>query len=123
MEVRYRKSFLRDLKRLKLKKHPLYDKVYALSFETLPNAQSLATIPDTKAMRGHPGRYRIRLGSYRMGIQVDGSVVELVRVLDRREFFRYSMDCQIVLQEFREGLWRLGPVRVPTFGYLLLEGH
>ena len=58
-----------------------------------------------------------------MGIQVDGSVVELVRVLDRREFFRYSMDCQIVLQEFREGLWRLGPVRVPTFGYLLLEGH
>jgi hypothetical protein len=32
VEVRYRESFLRDLK--KLKKLPIYEKIYTLSFET-----------------------------------------------------------------------------------------
>jgi mRNA-degrading endonuclease RelE of RelBE toxin-antitoxin system len=40
-------------------------------------------------MTGHPGYYRIRVASYRVGIQVDGEVVEMVRVLDRRDFYRY----------------------------------
>ena len=87
MEVRYRESFLRDLK--KLKKLPIYEKIYALSFETLPLAGELREIPGVKAMQGHPHRYRIRVASYRVGIEIAGPVVEMVRVLDRREFYRY----------------------------------
>ncbi len=87
MDVRYRESFLRDLK--KLKKRPIYGAVFALAFETLPEAEELAQIPGVKAMQGHSHRYRIRKGSYRVGIEVDGPVVELVRVLDRAEFYRF----------------------------------
>lgn len=87
MEVRYRESFLRDLK--KLKKYPLYDKIFTLAFQTLPDAEALTAVPGVKAMTGHPHRYRIRVGSHRVGIQVDGAVVEMVRVLDRRDFYRY----------------------------------
>lgn len=87
MEVRYRKSFLRDLK--KLKKHPLYNKIYTLAFETLPEAEMLTDVPGVKAMTGHPKRYRIRVGSYRIGIHSDGPILEMVRVLDRRDFYQY----------------------------------
>lgn len=87
MDVRYREAFLRDLK--KLKKHPIHEKVVRLAFETLPQAGDLREIPGIKAMTGHPNRYRVRLGSYRVGIEVDGSIVEIVRVLDRRDFYRY----------------------------------
>ncbi len=62
MDVRYRRSFLRDLK--KLKKRPIYGAVFALAFETLPEAGELAQIPGVKPMHGHPRRYRIRKGSY-----------------------------------------------------------
>ena len=87
MDVRYRQAFLRDLK--KLKKQAIYDRVFALSFETLPAADDLSEIPGVKAMKDHPRRYRIRIGSYRVGIEVDGDIVEMVRVLNRRDFYRY----------------------------------
>lgn len=57
MEIRYRESYLRDLK--KLKRLPIYEKIYALSFETLPSAKDLRDIPGLKAMQGHPHRYRL----------------------------------------------------------------
>ena len=43
----------------------------------------------SKAMRGYPNRYRIRIGNYRIGIEVHGDNVEVMRVLHRREFYRY----------------------------------
>ena len=87
MEVGYRESFLRDLK--KLKYHPIYDRIDELAFETLPTAQDLREIPGIKSMTGYSDRYRIRIGSYRVGLRVEGRKVELVRVLDRRDFYRH----------------------------------
>lgn len=87
MEVQYRKSFLRDLK--KLKGQPGYDKVFELAFTALPEADRLRDVTGVKAMRGYPNRYRIRISVYRVGIEVHGDNVELMRVLHRREFYRY----------------------------------
>ena len=68
MEVRYRQSFLRDLQ--KLKKHQLYEAIFKLAFEALPEAEDLTQVPGVKAMKGRRQRYRIRKGS-------------------RRDFYRY----------------------------------
>lgn len=87
MEIRYRTSFIRDLK--KLKKKPLYDKIHLVAFQALPQAAGLAEVPGIKALAGATNRYRIRVGNYRIGVRLDGSVLELVRVLDQREFYRY----------------------------------
>ena len=87
MEVQYRKSFLRDLK--KLKRQPVYDRIFELAFTTLPRADRLRDVTGVKAMRGYPNRYRIRIGNYRVGIEVHGDNVEVMRVLYRREFYRY----------------------------------
>ncbi len=40
-------------------------------------------------MKGNNNRYRIRIGDYRIGIEVQGYQVEMMRVLHRREFYRY----------------------------------
>ena len=87
MEVKYRQLFLRDLK--KLKRLPTYNQVYEISFTVLPEAESLREVTGVKAMRAHQNRYRIRIGDYRIGIEVHGNNVEMMRVLHRREFYRY----------------------------------
>ncbi|MCL1467018.1 type II toxin-antitoxin system RelE family toxin [Argonema galeatum] len=87
MEVEYRQAFLKDLKQLK--SSTSYQRIYELAFTTLEVINTLEEIPDIKAMRGYTGRYRIRIGNYRIGIEVNGDVIEVMRVLHRREFYRY----------------------------------
>lgn len=87
MEVQYRQVFLKDLKQLK--SSTSYQRIYDLAFTTLEEINTLEEIPDIKAMRGYTGRYRIRIGDYRVGIEVNGDVIEVMRVLHRREFYRY----------------------------------
>lgn len=87
MQVEYRQLFLKDLK--KLKKQPVYQRVFDLAFETLPNTEDLQNTSNVKAMKGYPNRYRIRIGDYRIGIEVFSNRVEMTRVLHRKEFYRY----------------------------------
>jgi mRNA interferase RelE/StbE len=87
LEVQYRQAFLKDLKQLK--SSTSYQRIYELAFITLEAINTLEEIPDIKAMKGYGGRYRICIGDYRIGIEVNGDVIEVMRVLHRREFYRY----------------------------------
>ena len=87
MQVEYRQLFLKDLK--KLKKQPIYKRIFELAFETIPLADNLEVLSNIKAMKGYSNRYRIRIGDYRIGIEVQDDQVEMMRVLHRREFYRY----------------------------------
>jgi len=40
-------------------------------------------------MKGYPNRYRIRIGDYRVGLEINQDKIEIMRVLHRREFYRY----------------------------------
>ena len=87
VETQYRKAFLKDLK--KLRNLPEYERIFELAFTTLPQATHLKDIANVKAMKGFPNRYRIRVGNYRVGIEVHRNSVEIMRVLHRKEFYRY----------------------------------
>jgi mRNA interferase RelE/StbE len=87
LKVEYRQLFLKDLK--KLKKQAVYRQIFELAFEILPNAENLKDLSKVKTMKGYPNRYRIRIGNYRVGIEVFEEWVEMMRVLHRREFYRY----------------------------------
>jgi mRNA interferase RelE/StbE len=87
LDVRYRQLFLKDLK--KLKKQPIYSQVFDLAFSALPEIKTLRDISNIKAMKGYADRYRIRIGDYRIGIEVKENTIEMMRVLHRREFYRY----------------------------------
>lgn len=87
MEVQYRKAFLKDLK--KLKGQPIYERIFTLSFTILPELDELSDLANVKALKGYPGRYRIRVGAYRVGIERFGDTIEVMRVLHRRDFYHY----------------------------------
>ncbi|MEI6332662.1 MAG: type II toxin-antitoxin system RelE/ParE family toxin [Pseudanabaena sp. ELA607] len=87
MEVKYRQSFLKDLKNLK--GSSVYQRIYEIAFTTLPEAKNLEELSNIKAMQGYSTRYRIRVGDYRIGIEISGNTVEVIRTLHRKEFYRY----------------------------------
>ena len=87
MEVRYRQSFLKGLK--KLKGSSVYQRIYEIVFTALSEAQNLQELPNIKAMQGYSNRYRIRVGDYRIGIEISDNTVEVIRTLHRKEFYRY----------------------------------
>ena len=87
MEVKYRQSFLKDLKNLK--GSSVYQRISEITLTTLPEAQSLQELPNIKAMKGYSTRYRIRVGDYRIDIEISGNTVEVIRILHRKEFYRY----------------------------------
>ncbi len=50
MKVEYRQLFLKDLK--KLRKQPVYQRIFSLAFEILPNVEDLSELSNVKAMKG-----------------------------------------------------------------------
>lgn len=55
----------------------------------IEQASSLASLSQIKAMTGHPGYYRLRLGNYRAGFEIQNDTLVFLRCLHRREIYRY----------------------------------
>ncbi|WP_245587395.1 type II toxin-antitoxin system RelE family toxin [Cylindrospermum stagnale] len=55
----------------------------------MENAVSLGEINNVKKLKADGDYYRIRVGDYRIGIAVSGDVVIFMRILHRREVYRY----------------------------------
>jgi mRNA interferase RelE/StbE len=85
LKVRFKASFASDLRALKDKS--LLDRVKAL-IAAVESAETLLEIPNLKKLRGG-AYYRVRLGDYRVGLVADGNAIVFVRVLHRREVYRY----------------------------------
>ena len=86
MKIIYRESFIRDLKNLK--ETEVYNSVSRLVFETMPSLNGLHEVKNLKRLRGHHDKARIRIGSYRIGIHIGKDVIEIVRILHRKEIYR-----------------------------------
>ena len=85
MKVAYRKRFLKDLARVPSE---LRTKIEKFAFEELPQAASLAATGKLERMVGYPGFYKARFGDFRLGARLDGEILTLERVLDRKEIYR-----------------------------------
>jgi mRNA interferase RelE/StbE len=87
MNVDFRKSFEKDL--TDILDENLLQKVKAV-IEEVDNAVSLAEIRNIKKLKTDGDYYRIRMGDYRIGLTIsDDGVVVFVRVLHRKEIYRY----------------------------------
>lgn len=86
MQVEFRKTFKQDLKKLKDRK--ILKRVQQ-TVEEVGSAQTLLEIRNIKVLQGYDGFYRIRVGNYRIGLFVEKNVVAFVRVLHRKEVYRY----------------------------------
>ena len=86
MTVTFRASFVRDLEAIRDAR--LLRRV-AKVVQALESAGSPAEIPQLKQLRGHARLYRVRIGDWRMGLHIDGNQVDCVRMLHRRDIYRY----------------------------------
>ncbi len=85
MQVEYGNRFARDLRRVNNKN--LLRKIQS-KIEDLEAASSLRDITGVKKLQAVDNSYRIRIWDYRLGIELMGNKVELVRFLHRRDFYR-----------------------------------
>ena len=86
MEVEFRKSFEKDLS--KLRDEALLTKIKAVILE-IEDTDNLEEVSNVKKLKAEGDYYRIRVGDYRIGIILDEDVVVFVRVLHRKEVYRY----------------------------------
>ncbi len=88
MKIEFKKSFKEDLKKIKDKK--TLQKVKKL-INAIEKAKSLRNIQnmDIKKIKGYEDYYRIRLGNYRVGIKLEGDKVIFVRILHRKDIYKY----------------------------------
>jgi mRNA interferase RelE/StbE len=86
MQVEFRPLFVRDLRAFKDRK--LRQRIEAIIME-VEAANSLAELRNIKVIQGSPNFYRLKVGDYRLGIYLQEDVVAFVRVLHRKEIYRY----------------------------------
>lgn len=86
MKTSYRKSFTRDLK--KVKDQIILDGVRD-AIEQVEAAISSQEISNLKKLSGTEDCFRIRVGDYRIGVAIEGDTVEFVRCLPRRDLYRF----------------------------------
>jgi len=86
VNTEFRKTFEKDLRKINDKS--LLAKVKSVIM-AVEEATSLDDIANLKKLKGYEGYFRIRIGDYRLGIFLDGETILFVRIIHRREFYRY----------------------------------
>jgi len=86
MKTAFRKSFTRDLK--KIRDQEVLDRVRQ-TIEKVEAARDLSSIGDLKKISGTADFHHIRIDDYRIGVVVEGETVEFVRCLPRRDLYRF----------------------------------
>lgn len=85
MKVRFESRFEKDLKLVKDRN--LLTKLKQIIL-TCKQAETLGAINSLKKMQGYDSFYRIRLGDYRVGIEVLENEIIFVRFLHRKEIYK-----------------------------------
>jgi len=86
VEVRYEASFEKDLKSVGDKN--LLKKIKKV-IEEVKQADDSYSINNLKKLSGYDTFYRIRIGDYRIGIEITGDKLIFTRFLHRKEIYRF----------------------------------
>jgi mRNA interferase RelE/StbE len=86
MNVSFKASFARDLQ--KIANANLLKRIQTV-IEQVEQAQDLREVDNLKKLKIGNVYYRIRVGSYRIGLLIEGDIVIFVRCLHRKDFYRY----------------------------------
>lgn len=86
MKVAFRESFLRDLRAIK--DQNALRRIRKV-IDNVEQADKPADISNLKKLKGQGRYYRIRIGEHRVGLKIEADTVTFVRVLNRKEIYRY----------------------------------
>jgi len=85
MKVEFKKSFLKELKKLKNKslKNSIAECIIQVE-----SAENIAHIKNSKKLAGYDVYYRIRVGDYRIGVKIEKDVVYFVVFEHRKDIYK-----------------------------------
>ncbi|HAZ46655.1 MAG TPA: plasmid stabilization protein [Cyanobacteria bacterium UBA11369] len=86
MNVEFRNSFEKDLSNLR--DESILQRIQTV-IEEVEAAENIADVSNLKKLKAEGNYYRIRVGDYRIGMAVNENIVIFVRVLHRKEVYRY----------------------------------
>lgn len=85
MKVEFKRSFLKELKKLK-NKH-LKDSIF-VCITQVESAVSIGQIRNLKKLAGYDVYYRIRIGDYRIGLKIENNIVYFVVFEHRKDIYK-----------------------------------
>jgi mRNA interferase RelE/StbE len=85
MIVEFLEKFSKDIDRIN---QPHVKDGVVRMIKRVEAAKSFSEIPHTKKLSGHKSAYRIRVGDYRIGIFLNGQIVQFARVVDRKDIYK-----------------------------------
>lgn len=85
MNIEIRQSFEKDALKLPVKTR----REIAAIILVIESAGKLSEIKACRKLAGYKTAYRIRVGNYRIGFFFEKNIVELVRVLARKDMYRF----------------------------------
>jgi mRNA interferase RelE/StbE len=86
VKVSFRDSFAKDLKGVRDKS--LLGRVKEV-IETAEMAGSLSDISNLKKLKGGGNYFRLRVGDYRVGLALEDDTLIFVRLLNRKDIYKY----------------------------------
>jgi len=86
VKIDYRKRFLKELSRIPSGTRLAME---TFVFEELPKANSIFEVGIVEQMRDYPSYYKVRFGSYRIGLRMENDTVILERALHRKDIYRH----------------------------------
>ncbi len=86
MKVKFESSFEKDLKLIKDAK--LLQKLKSVIIEC-KNSDKLLDIKNLQKLKGYNTFYRIRIGNYRLGIEVEKNTLIFTRFLHRKDIYKF----------------------------------
>lgn len=87
MKIELSEKFLKDLK--KLKQTTVYSSLKEFCLKELPKCDNFSDLGDVKKIRGYSDYYRIKFGDCRIGIKNEKDKIVLMRVLHRKDIYRF----------------------------------
>lgn len=88
MEVFFKPSFIKDLKKLPCETK---NEVKNICYEIFPSLNNLKDIKDgykIKSIQGFKNYYRIKLGNYRVGFKKENENMIFMRVMHRKDIYK-----------------------------------
>lgn len=86
MKIDFRKSFSKDIKKIKDKN--ILNQIKEV-IEAVENTLNLMNLKNAKQLTSGGKYFRIRIGDYRVGIKLEKDIVVFVRFLHRKDIYKY----------------------------------
>lgn len=105
MQTKFRKSFLKQLAKLP---KDVRERIEAFVFDELPNLNVIGESGKIEKMQGYESYFKIRFGSYRVGLKLEDTEIIVQIVMHRKEiyrFFPWNLDSDHNF-DYNQKLWR-----------------